>query len=382
LGPVGFTGSIGYTGSEGKILGYGGLESTTANSVSLGRKTFVTNQLGSQLLYLPGTFIEIRSNVYTTLNSMVGVIESFVGNDLETTILTTNGNAPALTQWYINLTGSIGATGPRGASSWTPRITSGIVINDNTDFSKTTGNTNVWSDRVYSVDGFEGASCSAQAANFDHEVMFGITSNLSISRPIEDMEYAFRFNVGRRGQLELKSNTDIIDLGLFDSFTRTQIVCDKTTVKFYVDSTMVHVSNRTSSGILHFDSAFYNNGSGLINVAFGPLGYSSNSTTRLMWTSPTLISGIVTPNWNNGNVLVYTLSDNIILSTPTNMPIGESMTIVLQQDSAGNRTMSASSSIRFDQGNQTLSTAPDSIDVIEIFKLTESIFLATLKNYQ
>lgn len=78
-------------------------------------------------------------------------------------------------------------------------------------------------------------------------------------------------------------------------------------------------------------------------------------------------SGSVTPNRNNGTVQKFTLTGNITLNVPSNMSAGQSLTLILTQDSTGNRLLNANTAYLFASGFQTLSNASGAIDMLNIF---------------
>jgi hypothetical protein len=49
-------------------------------------------------------------------------------------------------------------------------------------------------------------------------------------------------------------------------------------------------------------------------------------------------TGNLTPDRNNGTIQKFTLTGSITLNPPANMTAGQSLTLILTQDSAGNRT--------------------------------------------
>lgn len=79
------------------------------------------------------------------------------------------------------------------------------------------------------------------------------------------------------------------------------------------------------------------------------------------------IAGSYTPDRNNGTVQKFTLVGNIVLRAPDNMSAGQSLTLILTQDSIGNHTMDANVAYLFASGFQTLSTASGAIDMLNIF---------------
>jgi hypothetical protein len=87
------------------------------------------------------------------------------------------------------------------------------------------------------------------------------------------------------------------------------------------------------------------------------------------------VSGTVTPDLNTGSIISMILTGNITLNSLANVVTGASATLKLIQDGTGNRTLS--STMKFASGFKTLSTAPNSIDVISVF-YDGTDYLATL----
>jgi len=79
------------------------------------------------------------------------------------------------------------------------------------------------------------------------------------------------------------------------------------------------------------------------------------------------VSGTLTPNRNNGTIQKFTLTGNITLAPPANMAAGQSLTMILTQDSAGNRLLNANVAYIFASGFQTLTTDSNGIDMLNIF---------------
>jgi hypothetical protein len=78
-------------------------------------------------------------------------------------------------------------------------------------------------------------------------------------------------------------------------------------------------------------------------------------------------TGNLTPNRNNGTIQKFTLTGNITLNPPTNMIAGQSLTLILTQDSVGNHLLNANVAYLFASGFQTLSTDSDAVDMLNIF---------------
>jgi len=78
-------------------------------------------------------------------------------------------------------------------------------------------------------------------------------------------------------------------------------------------------------------------------------------------------TGNLTPDRNNGTIQKFTLTGNITLNPPTNMTAGQSLTLILTQDSTGNHLLNANVAYLFASGFQTLSTSSGGIDMLNIF---------------
>jgi hypothetical protein len=78
-------------------------------------------------------------------------------------------------------------------------------------------------------------------------------------------------------------------------------------------------------------------------------------------------SGAITPNWNNGSTQTMTLNNNLTLNAPVSMPTGSSMKLVISQDVSGSRLLSPNGAYKFLGGVNTLTTAGNAIDIINVF---------------
>jgi hypothetical protein len=71
---------------------------------------------------------------------------------------------------------------------------------------------------------------------------------------------------------------------------------------------------------------------------------------------------------SNGPVQKVTAnSSTFTLNLPSGMVTGQSITLIITQDATGSRSMFPNASYKFASGIKTLSTAPNSIDVLMIF---------------
>lgn len=89
----------------------------------------------------------------------------------------------------------------------------------------------------------------------------------------------------------------------------------------------------------------------------------------------------LTLNWNNGTIQTVTANSNFTLALPINMPSGASLTIIITQDSSGNRRLTASSGYVFASGYKTLSTQSNTVDLLNIFKAGSIHFVTLTTGY-
>ena len=138
--------------------------------------------------------------------------------------------------------------------------------------------------------------------------------------------------------------------------------------------------------------------SGTLNFASGPgvvIGITSNTanvqldttanislysiTSRFVEPSANVSSSAtITPDWTAGTFQNLTITQNFTLGAPINMPTGASMTLIITQDSSGNRAMTANSYYKFASNIKTLSTAAGAIDMINYVNAGNNTYLAVL----
>jgi hypothetical protein len=90
------------------------------------------------------------------------------------------------------------------------------------------------------------------------------------------------------------------------------------------------------------------------------------------------VPSTLVPDWSIASVHTYTVAQSFTLSPPVNMPIGASMTLVLTQDSTGNRAMAPNAYYLFASGVKTLSTGAGAIDMINFVRTGTNSYLAVL----
>lgn len=91
----------------------------------------------------------------------------------------------------------------------------------------------------------------------------------------------------------------------------------------------------------------------------GPLKGYSESVYALTY------AATLAPDATNGNVQKVTLTGNVTISAFTNPVAGQSITLIIQQDATGSRTLT--STLKFANASKTLTVTANAIDVIHIF---------------
>jgi hypothetical protein len=93
------------------------------------------------------------------------------------------------------------------------------------------------------------------------------------------------------------------------------------------------------------------------------------------------ISGSFTPNRAIATVQQATLTGNLSLLPPTNMNVGQSLTLIFKQDATGNRILTANSSYKFAGNFKTLSFTGNSIDMLNMFYDGTNYYVALTTGY-
>lgn len=87
----------------------------------------------------------------------------------------------------------------------------------------------------------------------------------------------------------------------------------------------------------------------------------------------------LTPDAAAGTIYQYTLTGNITLNSIANVTAGTSMTIILTQDSVGNRLLT--STMKYAGNSKTLSTAANTTDIITCFYDGATYYASLTKGY-
>lgn len=109
----------------------------------------------------------------------------------------------------------------------------------------------------------------------------------------------------------------------------------------------------------------------LSTVTGGPFGNATTSVNFTNYSETVSNTGntgtLFVPNYQNGVVQRITANNNFTLGAPLNMATGQSITLIIQQDVTGSRTMTANAVYKFAYGVRNLSTASQAIDMLSIF---------------
>ena len=89
-----------------------------------------------------------------------------------------------------------------------------------------------------------------------------------------------------------------------------------------------------------------------------------------------------TPNADLYTFFDFVLTGNSTLNEPTNMVNGESITIFLNQDADGSRSMSFNSNYLFSNGiTPTLNFVPSGVDIMQVIRINNKYFTSFAANY-
>jgi hypothetical protein len=93
----------------------------------------------------------------------------------------------------------------------------------------------------------------------------------------------------------------------------------------------------------------------------------------------TVSAGTYTIDATSGTIHRMTLGGDVTISAFTNPQAGQSVTLVLQQDGTGNRTLT--STMKFAGGIKTLTTSSSAIDVVSVFYDGTNYLAALVKGF-
>ena len=365
--------------------------SNVANSVSVGNVSGIGNIAtvnldgnASNILYGNGVFAGITTvananyanfaNVANTANSVA------VGN------VTGIGNIAT-----VNLSGNASqvllGNGTFGQTSIIANGTSNVSIpsaNDSVRFS-VAGNAN-----IVVIDTNSVLYANAIAGGYNNQIRLQTYGNLANGNGAGTNRIAqFRARGNSTSQLSVQPSDRLMELITFGHNGTAFQTNSFGTLRAVVDSSytanaanipigwVLTVTDTTGGNNNPKSHNFYANGT---TQLVGPLTTNSNiSGTYLIsntgsnltlsqfqeTVSTANVSGTITPNVAASTIFNYTLTGNITLNALGNVLAGSSATLVLKQDSTGNRTLS--STMKFSGGYKTLSTAANATDILCVF---------------
>jgi len=122
------------------------------------------------------------------------------------------------------------------------------------------------------------------------------------------------------------------------------------------------------------------------NIAITPNGTGRTVLKNIVYNESPVhslgnISGTITPNAANGNVQTGTLTGNITFNAFVSPVAGQSITLILTQDSTGNRTLTSTMRAAGGVSGKTLSTAPSAVDIVNVFYDGSLYYLSIAKGF-
>jgi hypothetical protein len=156
------------------------------------------------------------------------------------------------------------------AQSTTTFVGRGVTVNGKT-LTKT-NEVDDWNSDVYSKDSFVGGAYAVvKATSNKTDIMFGLNSDPETNRTWVSIDYALYLE-GRGKLYDYRSGTYYAEIGTYVEGDILAVTYDGVAVRYLKNGTVIGTpvtTNITTS--LFFDSSFYQTGSSLTNVQFGPL---------------------------------------------------------------------------------------------------------------
>jgi hypothetical protein len=154
----------------------------------------------------------------------------------------------------ISTTGSLPITG--GSSR------GGIALKNDyyVSITKTSGSNNNWNDaQAYSTNGYvDRIVISAQAAQTNAYIMFGLNSDPKTNASYDSIDYAWYFNGSPSEAYIYESGSSVgINAGAYTTSTKLTIIYENNVVKYYKDGALIRSVSRTAGTPLYFDSSIY-----------------------------------------------------------------------------------------------------------------------------
>ena len=119
---------------------------------------------------------------------------------------------------------------------------------------------------------------------------------------------------------------------------------------------------------------------GAASTVTGPTGPAQIPFTQLRETVyPLSYASTITPDAANGSIQTVTLTNNVIFSAFANPISGQSISLIITQDNTGSRLLT--STMKFAGGIKTLSTAGNSVDILNVKYVGTTYYASLTKGY-
>jgi hypothetical protein len=137
-----------------------------------------------------------------------------------------------------------------------------------------------WDGDAYSLDSYTGgAFASAKATSVSTNVMFGLNSDPTTDSSYASIDYALHLAEGTL--YEYRGPTQVRSLGTYVAGDILAVTYDGVEVRYLKNGNVLGSIEVSITGNLFFDSSFYQTGSSLTNVQFGPLTSIGAVTTSV-----------------------------------------------------------------------------------------------------
>lgn len=209
-------------------------------------------------------------------------------------------------------TGPTGLTGPTGTGTWTPLMSASIGFDGNQNsFVRNTGPAG-WDSHVYSLQGYaKGVFCSAQSKQTNQALMFGLNSDPLTDANYTSIDYAWYFGADGLTYIYESGTQAGTNYGSYTTSTVLSITYDGTTITYWKDGVLQRSFALSTNNVFYLDSSLVGVGTGLKNVAFGPMGRAGSAGSA----GPTGSPGPTGPTGPSGTSNVYASAMNQYVNT-------------------------------------------------------------------
>ena len=171
------------------------------------------------------------------------------------------------------------------------------------------------------------------------------------------------------GNIYLSGNSVLTGVDLSSYATNTNLASTGSTLQTNINNLSGYI-NSTGSNIV------FTTGNQTIS------GNKTFTNNLIYSVSPRTSGTTFTPNADLYTFFDFVLTGNSTLNAPTNMVNGESITIFLNQDSSGSRSMSFNSAYLFSNGiTPTLNFVPSGVDIMQVIRVNNRYFTTFASNY-